>query len=200
MKNLYTAFIKAQTELENPHLDSSGYGYKYASLPKILEQVKPVLQKHGLGIIQVSEPTDGTVISIKTILVHESGESIESIMTMPIPDIKGANVTQKSGGAVTYIRRYALTAILGISGDEDTDASTPKKDGNGTSHSYNKNEKYITPGQVKLILGLSKKIPLSVVDVAKTMGVKSIPDMTMSQASECIERLQKRVEVAGEVH
>lgn len=120
MKNLFKSLASFQQEVPVIHKATQGYGYSYADLPKIFEVINPILKKHGLGFTQLINET-----GVKTILFHtESGENIFS--ETPIPQnvqLKGMNDFQVLGSAITYIRRYALSAILGIVTDKDTDAS-----------------------------------------------------------------------------
>ena len=110
MKNLYKAVAAFQQEVPVINKDSTGYNYKYSSLDNIVEVITPLLKKHGLGYMQ---PLDGN--SLKTVLFHaESGESIESSVGIPQGvQLKGMNDFQVLGSAVTYLRRYSLSAILG---------------------------------------------------------------------------------------
>lgn len=119
-KKLYKALADFQQEVPVIHKDTQGYGYTYADLPKIFEVVNPLLKKYNLGFTQ---PMDGNYI--KTIVFHtETGETIES--STPIPEgvqLKGMNDFQVLGSAITYLRRYALSSILGLVTDKDNDAS-----------------------------------------------------------------------------
>lgn len=124
IQNITTALIQAQTELNNPNKNTEGYGYKYADLSSILDQVKPILQKHGLMISQPCSDDGNGKVGVTTILAHSSGEFIADTLRLPIPEMKGANATQAAGAAITYARRYALSSILNIAADEDTDASS----------------------------------------------------------------------------
>lgn len=136
MKNIATALISAQEDLKNPDQNKQGYGYKYADLASILDQVKPVLAKHKLAITQLACDDGNGRVGVETILMHESGETFTSKLTLPIPDMKGNTATQQAGAAITYARRYAISAILNITSDEDTDAkgdaanTAPKKNNN----------------------------------------------------------------------
>ena len=133
-ETLFQALAKFQQEVPIIHKATQGYGYSYADLPTIFEAINPVLKKHGLGFTQL---IDGQ--QIKTIVFHcESGETLESNTDIPQDVIlKGMNDFQVLGSAITYIRRYSLSAILGIVTDKDTDAhgeqalkqkkATPKK-------------------------------------------------------------------------
>ena len=120
MNNIYKALADFQQEVPVIHKGTKGYGYSYADLPAIFEVINPLLKKHGLGFTQ---PIMGDCI--KTIIFHvESGESIESLTEIPKGvQLKGMNDFQVLGSAITYLRRYALSSILGIVTDKDTDAS-----------------------------------------------------------------------------
>ena len=132
MKHLLKSLAAFQQEVKVIHKGTQGYGYSYADLPKIFEEINPLLQKHGLGFTQLINSQDG-LNYLKTILFHvESGESIDSVTLIPYVQLKGMNDFQSFGSGVTYFRRYCLSTILGIVTDKDTDASgeqeKPKKE------------------------------------------------------------------------
>lgn len=120
MKNIYKSLADFQQEVPVILKETSGYGYVYADLPKIFEVINPLLKKHGLGFYQAVNNH-----SIKTVLFHiESGEVLESETEIPQGvSLKGMNDFQVLGSAITYIRRYALSSMLGLVTDKDTDAS-----------------------------------------------------------------------------
>lgn len=97
----------------NPHFRS-----KYATLPGVLQTVRPLLAKHRLAVVQAPDLLDGRLV-LKTRLLHAEGEVIET--ALPLPE---ATTMQAMGSAITYARRYALTALLGICGDEDDDGNS----------------------------------------------------------------------------
>ena len=117
------AFVAAQAELTNPPKKSKAntgtYSYTYADLPAIIDHVRPVLAKHGLGISQDVLMEDGRLL-IRTRIIHSSGECLEF---GPLAGSVGGE-WQKVGSGITYARRYALAAALGIAADEDDDAAT----------------------------------------------------------------------------
>lgn len=120
MKNIYKALAGFQQEVPVILKETSGYGYKYADLPAIFETINPLMKKHGLGFYQA---VNGS--KIKTVIFHiESGEIIESDTDIPQGvQLKGMNDFQVLGSAITYIKRYALSSLLGLVTDKDTDAS-----------------------------------------------------------------------------
>jgi hypothetical protein len=132
MKHLLKSLAAFQQEVKVIHKATQGYGYSYADLPKIFEEINPLLQKHGLGFTQLINTKEG-VNYLATVVFHvESGEQIESNCMIPYVQLKGMNDFQSFGSGVTYFRRYCLSSILGLVTDKDTDASgeqeKPKKE------------------------------------------------------------------------
>lgn len=126
MKSLYKALADFQQEVPVILKDTSGFGYKYADLPKIFEVINPLMKKHRLGFYQaVDANVDHNQSVILTTIFHiESGEEITSTTLIPQNvSLKGMNDFQVLGSAITYIRRYALSSMLGLVTDKDTDAS-----------------------------------------------------------------------------
>ena len=119
MVNLFKALADFQQEVPVIHKGTKGYGYSYSDLPTIFEVINPLLKKHGLGFTQLVG--QGT---ITTMLFHiESGERITTDTEIPQNvTLKGMNDFQVLGSAITYIRRYALSSVLGLVTDKDTDA------------------------------------------------------------------------------
>jgi len=119
-KTLASALVAAQrdmptvtTDAENPHFHS-----KFASLPHVVESVIPVFLKHGIAVIQ-SPFNDDMGIGVQTTLEHESGESREYHVTLPLTK----QDPQGGGSAITYARRYVLCGLAGIAPDDDDDAN-----------------------------------------------------------------------------
>ena len=132
MKHLLKSLAAFQQEVKVIHKATQGYGYSYADLPKIFEEINPLLQKHGLGFTQLINTKDG-VNYLATVVFHvESGEQIESNCMIPYVQLKGMNDYQSFGSAVSYFRRYCLSSILCLVSDKDLDASgeqeKPKKE------------------------------------------------------------------------
>lgn len=124
MKHLFKALAEFQQEVPVIHKGTQGYGYTYADLPAIFPVINPLLKKHGLGFTQLIEGQ-----AIKTIVFHiDSAEVIESLTDIPQGvQLAKMNEFQILGSAITYIRRYALSAALGLITDKDTDAASPNQ-------------------------------------------------------------------------
>ena len=120
--NIYKAISDFQQECPVIHKGTTGHNYTYADLPTIFEIIYPLLKKHKLGFIQ---PLEGD--TLKTIVFHiETGEQIESSVTIPQITLRGMNEYQSLGSGISYFRRYALTSFFGLVSDKDTDASGEK--------------------------------------------------------------------------
>jgi len=130
MKHLFKALAAFQQECPVIHKGTEGYGYSYADLAAIKSVIDPLLQKHGMGYTQ---PINGTQICT-TIFHIESGETIEGCADIPQGvSLAKMNEFQVLGSAITYMRRYQLSSMLGIVTDKDTDAggqqtAKPKSD------------------------------------------------------------------------
>ncbi len=126
---LIAALAKAQSVMTSParnrevkvRTKSGGtYSFRYATLDHIIEAIRKPLTENGLWFTQVLESDEGGKYRLITRLLHESGESIESRTPLLVENTG----SQAFGSALTYMRRYALTALLGIAADEDDDANT----------------------------------------------------------------------------
>jgi hypothetical protein len=117
---IFKALADFQAEVPNIYKNAQGYGYNFADLGEINDVIKPLLTKHGLGYIQ---PLKGSTVN--TIIFHvESGETIESSVDIPQGvQLAKMNDFQVLGSAITYLRRYSLSSILGLITDADADAS-----------------------------------------------------------------------------
>lgn len=120
---LAKALSAAQGMMDAAKKDSKGNYGKYTTISSILEVVKEALSKNGLAVVQAPMPCEAGNISLRTTLMHTSGQWIASQLTM-----KAENVSpQKIGSVITYARRYTLAALLGV-GQEDDDAQSVQED------------------------------------------------------------------------
>lgn len=116
-KGLAEALFKVQGEIQKVKKGStnSHFGNTYASLPDIMEELHPILQKNELLLSQVMDCSDGDRPGLRTVLLHvPTGEKIEGLALFA----DGLNA-QQTGSAVTYFRRYGVLSVLGIVADDD---------------------------------------------------------------------------------
>jgi hypothetical protein len=108
----------AQVRGESKRGEAVEYSYSYADLASILEAIRKPLAENGLSIIQPICPADPEHVWLVTRLIHSSGQWIESAYPVDVYERP-----QEMGSAITYARRYALTALLGIAAEEDDDGA-----------------------------------------------------------------------------
>ena len=115
------AFLAAQREFKNVAKDKDNpfFKSKYADLAAVLEEIIPELNSHGICVFQSPAKKDGEV-ELTTTLFHESGEWVSGVASAK-PAKDGP---QEYGSVVTYLRRYALMALCGITGADDDDGNT----------------------------------------------------------------------------
>lgn len=121
--SLAAALVAAQAEIRTIGYDSDNPHFKsrFASLAKITETVRPILATHGLAVVQGGYndvDVQAAVFGVETTLIHTSGEWLSSFVEVPL----AKRDPQGAGSAITYGRRYGLSALLSIATDEDDDA------------------------------------------------------------------------------
>ncbi len=126
------ALAKAQGELTNPEKSliatirssfprEGDRTFRYASLASGLDIVRKSLGQHGIAILQTTAiDNEAGQIRLTTVLAHESGEWFSS--DWPVCPTSQTNTPHLMGAALSYARRYALFALVGIAGDDDLDA------------------------------------------------------------------------------
>jgi hypothetical protein len=130
--NLAAALAKAQAEMVNPEkssvarLPADGKGaaeliFRYAPLSSGLDIVRKTLGRHEIATVQATAIDHAAgILSVTTTLAHSSGEWISS--DWPVCSLDDVASPKRMGAALTYARRYALFALVGIAGEDDLDA------------------------------------------------------------------------------
>jgi len=126
INEIIPALVKAKKQMnfvliEDQKKNAGGVNVSYAQLSNILIAVTPSLLDNGVTIIQTSEPADAGSIIIYTGLYHESGQYILSKAKWPVPT-NNKNIMWGIGSAISYLRRYELLCILGLSTSDDDNA------------------------------------------------------------------------------
>jgi hypothetical protein len=96
------------------------YTFDYAPHELIVAAVRKPLEECGLAVSQTLSVTPEGRPALRTILLHNSGERMDDVFPLPLKDGMSA---QEIGSAITYIRRYALSAILGLATEDDDDGN-----------------------------------------------------------------------------
>ena len=128
INELGSALAKAQGAIEGALKDTANpfFKTKYADLSSVWDACRQQLTVNGLSIVQT--PTEAeSGIGVETMLIHSSGQWLSNTFTMPVSKADAQGV----GSAITYARRYALAAMVGVAPeDDDGNAATkaaPKK-------------------------------------------------------------------------
>jgi len=204
VKELSAALVVAQSEMPavdknatNPHFRN-----KFASLDNIIDKTRPVLNKHGLSIQQFPSISDLGAPTLVTRITHVSGDSIEYAAPL---FLQGQDM-QKYGAALTYARRYAWAAALGIANDEDDDGNHAsrssrsvyddgvQRDPGNPQDGSRRPENLISEAQRKRLYAMSKEANISddelkalVLEVAGVEHSKDIPKAKYEQLCEAVQ-------------
>ncbi len=212
LKGLATALAKAQREIALAEKDSENplFHSRYASLASVWSACREPLTKNGLSVVQLPGRFADGCVEVTTMLLHESGQRIESTMSTPVPPAKNkkgetiaAADPQIVGSAVTYLRRFALAAMVGVAPNDDdsrasvdhgkqrrqTQANTPP------SHVNEKGE-VILPGEAKKWEGNGGKplteVSTTVLTYAHNWFQKNSGDKVLLEAIEDVIESRKK--------
>lgn len=169
------------------------YEFSYTDLDGIFEAIKEVYRENKIAVIQNAHTVteEGTVyVALETMLLHESGEWVKS-EPLKAPAAPGM---QDLGGQITYMKRYSLSAMLGIATEKDDDA-------NGVSGNQvefkNQSPKKLSEAQVRRLFAIAKSKGISDADVKKAI----MKDYSKTQAEDLTkqeyDQLCERLEAAG---
>ena len=195
INELATALAKAQGEMNPAIKDSKNPFFKsnYADLASVWNACREVLSKNGLAVIQGMDMKDGQSVLITT-LAHSSGQWTRSLL--PILNEKGN--AQGLGSAITYMRRYALSAIAGVTCDEDDDgneACTVARSGNHAAKSGNDNVTADQAEEIEYMLSQCEPSYVSNVEdyYAKNFGVNTWNTLPRNQFDKLYSNISKKM-------
>lgn len=194
IKELATALAKAQATIQpanknatNPHFRS-----KYADLGAIWDACRKPLADNGLSIVQMPTDSGDGRVALTTMLLHISGEYISSTCSTRLQQDSAQGV----GSALTYLRRYALAAMVGIVADEDDDgnaASQPQQQRQAQTPNGNGHSGLASDKQKKMLFAIWNKAGFEgrLQDWIQENYNCEIDALTMKDASAAIETLQQ---------
>lgn len=181
VKEIVSSLVKFNQEVTKISQDAKNPFFKksYATLDQIIEQIRPILSSHGLVVMQDISSEDNGNITVKTSVMHESGQFIETSGT----SLKlSKNDPQGAGAGITYARRYDLSAALSLNTGEDDD-------GNSVSGNTQQNNSYKKTSSKPKTLSMSQKneidkkskefAKLRNQTVEKVMGALNISDLNL---------------------
>ncbi|MBI5972190.1 ERF family protein [Staphylococcus caledonicus] len=191
---LNKALANFHKEVKQPMKDANNpfFKSKYVPLENVVEAIDDVAPKFGLTYSQYPVTTENGLVGISTVLLHESGEYIEFPPATTKPD---KNTAQGVGSALTYMRRYSLSAVFGITSDQDDDGNEASGKNNKSKQTHPQKASNQTIGTLKkevsnftnLIKGTKNEAPQNVVE--QRFGVKNY-DLTENEAVQIINKIQ----------
>ena len=194
ISKLAISLVKFNSEVSKIAKDAKNPFFKsnYVTLDKLIEATRPILQENGLVVMQSPLSKEDGSIGIQTLLIHESGEFIESEPIFMKP--AKANDPQQAGSIISYMRRYSYQAILNLNTGEDDDAniSTSKEDKEAKVKKTNyTNDKLISEAQRKRLNAIANGIDLTAVkDIIAGHGFNSSKDITMSKYNAICDEIE----------
>lgn len=122
IKNLSEALAKFQQNVKQPLKDADNpfFKSKYVPLENVVESITKEAPKHGLSFVQWALNDENGRVGVATMIMHESGEFIEFD---PVFMNAEKNTPQGAGSLITYLKRYSLSAVFGITSDQDDDGN-----------------------------------------------------------------------------
>jgi len=197
-KELFKAISAAQGEFTTVEKgkDNPFFKSKYAPLDSIIEMIRPVLAKHELAVVQFTDiPAEDNGIIVETVITHSSGQYISGRLLMPV----AKEDPQGAGSSLTYGRRYALAAALGIVSDEDVDGNQPEggkqqrqqapKSGQQGQESQQGNQApadALTEPQKKMIFAKIKAKGVTEESLKEAFKVESMNDLKKKQVNDIL--------------
>ncbi|WP_342550936.1 ERF family protein [Lysinibacillus sp. FSL M8-0216] len=188
-----------QGEVKQPLKDKANpfFKSKYVPLENVVEAITEIAPKHGLSFIQYPINQDNKV-GVVTILMHSSGEFIqmEPIFTTP-----AKNDAQATGSVITYLKRYSLSAVFGITSDEDDDGNSASTIDNKQKPSNNGGVEKLSAAQLKMITGkvaelskINNESPnITYKNATKELGINKISNqLTKQEAMKLIDYLTSK--------
>lgn len=118
-KDFAAALVAAQGAIEGAKKGKANPAFrsKYADLGACWDACREALQENGIAVLQFPTSSPPGFVGLRTILVHgPTGETLSDEYTTPLKDASNA---QAMGSAITYARRYALCAVIGICPEDD---------------------------------------------------------------------------------
>ncbi|WP_339233890.1 ERF family protein [Oceanobacillus sp. FSL W7-1281] len=169
------ALAKFQGEVKQPLKDADNpyFKSKYVPLENVVEAISSIAPNHGLSFVQWALNDENGRVGVATMLMHESGEFIEFD---PVFINAEKQTPQGAGSLITYLKRYSLSAVFGITSDQDDDANESSGNNqNNQQQNFNRNQNSqskgnLTENQVKRLYAIAKSASVAANDVKSAIN------------------------------
>ena len=183
---LNDALAMFQGEAPAIHKGTKGGQGCYARYEDVMMAIRPLLARHGLAVTFDTELGEGRVTAVATIK-HRLGGSFQSRATVPIDSAMRANESQKMGSAISYAKRYCLTAALNlVTSDEDDDGQAA---GTATITEAQSNDVYALIDQIK--------DPATIKRFWAWIGVQTAEQIPATKLAEAVKALNAHIKKQG---
>ena len=152
--------------------------YDYLTLPEAVRVIAPALSQHGLSH-NWSTAQDDTRVSVTCTLTHEKGHSESVTLAAPLDDSGSKNAIQAIGSTITYLERYTLLAITGLSADDMDD------DGVGVNET-------ITDDQIVELESRAGEIGIEMPKFLGWLGVEALEDLPASDFQKAFNAIEEK--------
>mgnify|MGYP001432771798 CR=1 FL=1 len=192
------ALAKFQSEVKQPLKDADNpfFKSKYVPLESVVEAITDIAPNHGLSFVQWALNDENGRVGVATMVMHETGEFIEFD---PVFMNAEKNTPQGAGSLITYLKRYSLSAVFGITSDQDDD-------GNESSGNNQQKQSFQTQGkppnsnlsskQVSRLFAIAKEAGFSNEDVKQVLmkdyKKTQAKDLTKKEYDEVVARLENK--------
>jgi len=190
---LAPALVAAQGTIKAVPKDGKNPAFrsKYATLDAIMEAVRPALAAQGLtvvqGVIHPETSAEGRLvgITVETRVIHSSGEWVASVVPVPVAKADAHGL----GSALSYGRRYGISALLALTTDEDDDGNAAATSTNRSAPAPRRQEPPTAPEPGKRLHASVPETPREPMSLAKAEAVTMKGQTLGSMDDERLEKL-----------
>lgn len=171
------AMTQAMAEIPSFEKGRKAHNYNYATFESINKLVKPIIAKHGLFITFRTDFQSDDFVMVTAKITHKAGYSDETSMRFPFDTTGSKNTIQATGSAISYGKRYTISALLNI--------TTHNEDDDGFSTSKTIGEKEIE----RINNGLDKS-GVTLDDICEYMTVEKLSDIKLEKYNNALVYLK----------
>lgn len=186
INSLMEALAKAQGQIRGALKDSSNphFRSKFADLASVWEACREPLAINGLAVVQTIEPFEEGH-SLVTTLGHSSGQWMRSIVKLPVQKPG----PQELGSCLSYCRRYALAAIVGVYQEDD--------DGERAAQPYRAAPQKLDAMQCRNLDGWLEKFPDGASWICQNYKISHPHELLQSDYDHVVSIFRKKSEKEG---
>ncbi|HEC2229542.1 TPA: ERF family protein [Staphylococcus delphini] len=185
------AMVAFRKEVKQPLKDKNNpfFKSKYVPLENVVEAIDEAATPHGLSYTQWALNDKDGRVGVATMLMHESGEYIEYD---PVFMNAEKNTPQGAGSLISYLKRYSLSAIFGITSDQDDDGNVASGKQKKSEPKASNQTVGVLKQEVLNFVGLMKSLNKDVTQqqAEQTFGIQSYTTITEQQAVNTINKIQ----------